>query len=126
MKHSKLTVPAVLAAIMVMAVCVSAGPLQQFQSALVFLQKARMTSAVQAKNENLKKAKEQLMTAQYDRGGNRAAALALTMQAIAKVGEFKLDKANQQIDMAIVKVKHAIHALKQETSAKKKGASAGK
>jgi len=31
-----------------------------------------------------------------------------------------MDKANRQIDMAIVKVKHAIQAIKQETAARKR------
>jgi len=103
-----------------------ADALQQMQSALVYLKKARMTNAVQAKNENLKKAKEQLMMANYNKGGYCAAAITLTMQATAKVGEFKIDKANQLIDMAIVKVKHGVQAIKQEASAKQKRASVKK
>jgi hypothetical protein len=126
MKNTKLMLSYVLAAVMALNVYASAGPLQQFQAAQIYLQKARMTAAVQAKNENLKKAKEQLMLANYDRGGYRAAALSLTMQAIAKVGEFKLDRANQLIDIAIVKIKHAIQTLNQETAARKKGASVKK
>jgi flavorubredoxin len=97
--------------------------LQQMQNALVHLKKARVTGAVQAKSENLKKAKEQLLTANYDKGGYRAEAITLTMQATAKVSEFQIAKANQLIDKAIVKVKHAIQAIKQEASAKKKSAS---
>jgi hypothetical protein len=97
--------------------------LQHMQSALVHLKKARITNAVQAKNENLKKAKEQLLLANYDKGGYRASAITLTMQATAKVGEFQIDKANRLIDMAIVKVKHGIQAIKQEASAKKRSAS---
>jgi hypothetical protein len=97
--------------------------LRHMQSALVHLKKARMTGAVQAKNENLKKAKEQLLLAGYDKGGYRVEAVTLTMQATAKVGEFQLTKANQLIDKAIVKVKHAIQAIKQEAAAKKKSAS---
>jgi hypothetical protein len=97
---------------------VQAEPLENMQGALVFLQKARITSAVQIKTRNLNKAREQLTVTAYDGGGHRAAALALTSQAIGSVNEFKLDRANKQIDMAIVKVKHAIQAIKQETAAK--------
>lgn len=97
-----------------------AGPLENMQGVLVFLQKARMTPAVQVKTRNLTRAKEQLTLTAYDGGGHRAAALVLTMQAIGSINEFKLDRANREIDMAIVKVKHAIQAIKQETAAKKK------
>src|SRR5512138_1399880 len=97
---------------------VQAGPLENMQGALVFLQKARMTSAAQIKVRNLNKAREQLTATAYNGGGHRDAALALTTQAIGSVNEFKLDRANRQIDMAIVKVKHAIQAIKQETAAK--------
>lgn len=99
---------------------VMAGPLENMQSVLVFLQKARMSPAAQIKTRNLIKAKEQLTITAYDGGGHRAAALVLTMQAIGSVNEFKPDRANKQIDMAIVKVKHAILAMRQETAAKKK------
>ncbi|MBN1498291.1 MAG: hypothetical protein JXA07_16075 [Spirochaetes bacterium] len=126
MKKGKLITAVVLMAIVALCGSLAADTLQRFQSALVFLQKARMTSAVQAKNENLKSAKENLLQANYDRGGNRAAALAHTMQAIARVNEFNLEKANREIDMAIVKVKHSILTLKQETQAKKKSASVRK
>jgi len=100
--------------------------LKQMQSALVLLKKARITNAVQAKNDNLKKAKEQLLMAKYNKGGYRAAATTLTMQAMARVGEFQIDKANQLIDKAIVKVNHAVQAIKQEASAMKKSASSKK
>jgi hypothetical protein len=96
-----------------------AAPKQNFEAALVFLQKARLTSAVQAKTDSLKQAKEQLALAHYDKGGHRAAAMTLTMQAMAKVGEFKPDKANALIDLAILKVKRALVAIRQEASAKK-------
>jgi hypothetical protein len=104
------------------AVSAQKGSLQHMQSALVYLKKARITNAVQAKNENLRKAKEQLVMANYDKGGYCAAAITLTMQATARVGEFKIEKANQLIDTAIVKVKHGIQAIKQEASAKQKRA----
>ncbi|MBN2159399.1 MAG: hypothetical protein JW807_08380 [Spirochaetes bacterium] len=96
-----------------------AGPRQNFDAALVYLRKARMTSAVQAKSANLTKAKEQLILAKYDRGGYRASAMALTTQAIAKIGEFRLDRADELIDLAVMKVKSAIQAMRQEAAAKK-------
>jgi hypothetical protein len=100
-----------------------AGPLEDMQKALALLQKARKTSAVQAKNEHLTRVKEVLTATAYDGQEDRAAALILTMQAIAKVNEFKMDKANQNIDMAIVKVKHAIQSIQQKkAAAQKKGA----
>jgi hypothetical protein len=128
MNRTKKISACILVAAIVIGISISAQAeaLQQMQSALVYLKKARMTNAVQAKNENLKKAKEQLIMASYDKGGYCAAAITLTMQATAKVGEFKIDKANQLIDMAIVKVKHGIQAFKQEASAKKKSASVKK
>lgn len=113
---------AILAALLIgvaLSVPALAAPMQNFESALVFLQKARMTSAVQVKSDSLRKAKEQLVLANYDRGGYRAAAITLTMQAMARVGEFKLDKANALIDHAVMKVKSAIQAIRQEASAKK-------
>ena len=96
------------------------------QSALVHLKKARMTGALQAKSDNLEKAKELLLTASYDKGGYRDEAVTFTIQAAARVGEFQIDKADQLIDRAIVKVKHAIQAITQEVSAKEKSASPGK
>jgi hypothetical protein len=104
--------PAIVMALLIGAAVsfpAQATPKQNFEATLVFLQKARMTSAVQAKTDSLKNAKEQLVLAKYDRGGYRAAALTLTMQAIGKVGEFRLDRANALIDLAV----------RQEASAKK-------
>jgi len=122
MNKSKRIAAHILVAAIVISISAYAkeSDLQHMQSALVHLKKARMTNAVQTKTENLKKAKEQLLMANYDKGGYRAAAITLTMQATAKVGEFQIDKANQLTDMAIVKVKHGIQAIKQEASAKKK------
>ncbi len=124
MKRVKLTVSAALVACLVIAGQAYAGPLEHFESALVFLQKARITTAVQARSDDLRKAKEQLLLANYDRGGNTVAALGFTMQAIASVSEFRTDQANRQIDMAIVKVKHTVLALKQEAAVKSKSGSA--
>jgi hypothetical protein len=107
-------------------VCVRAGSLDQMQNALIYLQKARMTSAVQQKTDSLKKAKGILLLVKADTEGYRDAAVALTMQAIARVGEFKLDKANMLIDMAIVKVKHGIQAMKQKSQVNKKKTPSGK
>jgi hypothetical protein len=122
MKRIWKPVPIIIAAALGIMIgsAVTAGPLENMQGALVFLQKARMTADVQIKTRNLVKAKEQLTVAAYDGGGHRAAALVLTTQAIGSVNEFNLDRANRQIDMAIVKVKHAVQAKKQETAAKMK------
>ncbi len=122
MKKMKGTGPIMVAAvlgIMIMSTA-KAGPLENMQGVLIFLQKARLTTAVQAKSENLIKAKELLAVTPYDGGGHRAAALSLTVQAIGNVNNFKLEKADQQIDIAIVKVKHTMQAIKQETAAKAK------
>ncbi len=97
-----------------------AGPLEDMQKALAFLQKARKTSAVQAKNQYLTRVKEILTVTSYDGQEDRAAALILTMQAIAGVNEFKMDKANRNIDMAILRVKHAIQSIKQKAAADRK------
>lgn len=97
-----------------------AGPLENMQAVLVSLQKARMTPAVQVRTRNLARAKEQLAATAYEGGGHRAAALALTEQAIGSVNQLNMDRANRQIDMAIVKVKHAIQAIKQENAARKR------
>ncbi|HPC40712.1 MAG TPA: hypothetical protein PLD91_07315 [Spirochaetota bacterium] len=97
-----------------------AGPLENMQAVLVSLQKARMSSAAPVKARNLARAKEQLASTAYDGGGHRAAALALTSQAIDSANQLNMDKANRQIDMAIVKVKHTIQAIKQETAARKR------
>ncbi len=122
MKRMKKTATIILIVALgiMIASAAQAGPLENMQGVLVFLQKARMTTAVQVKTRNLTRAKEQLTVTAYNGGGHRAAALILTMQAIGSVNQFKLDRANNQIDMAIVKVKHAIQAIKQETAAKNK------
>lgn len=117
---------ATLAVITGFSLSVQTAPHQQLQGAMVFLQKARMTAAVQAKVDLLKNAKDQLTLSKYDNGGHRVAAIALVMQAIAKVNEFKLDAANQVIDMAIVKVRHAIESAKQEAAAQKKASKQNK
>jgi hypothetical protein len=111
-----------LAAVLGIGIAAHAGSsdLQKMQSALVFLQKARMTSAVQAKKDSLMKARDLLVLVKYDRGGNRAAALASTIQAIARTGEFNLIKANQFIDLAIVKAKRCIESIRQASPAGKK------
>ena len=102
----------------VIGTAVMAAPLDQMQNALVFLQKSRMSSAAPVKTRNLERAKELLSTMDYNGGGHRAAALALVMQAIGSVNELNMNRANRQIDTAIVKVKHAIQAIKQEQAAK--------
>lgn len=120
MKQSRTITTAVLAVLIGLSLSAYAGPQQNFEKALTYLQKARATTAVKVKNENLKFAKEQIIQSKYARGGHGAAAVALIMQAIKYVNEFKLDKANGMIDSASVKVKHAIQAIKQEAAAKTK------
>ncbi|MBP7735400.1 MAG: hypothetical protein KA369_05440 [Spirochaetes bacterium] len=124
MKRGNKTVSLIIATVLglLFVPIAKAGPLEDMQKALALLQKARKTSAVQPKKEHLTKVKEILTVTTYDGQEDRAAALILTMQAIAGVNEFKLDKANRNIDMAIVKVKHAIQSIKKKTAAQKKGA----
>jgi len=118
MKTASLILAAVLG--IMLGSAAQAGPLENMQAVLVFLQKARMSSAAPVKARNLVRAKEQLAATAYDGGGHRAAALALTAQAIDSVNRLDMDRANRQIDMAIVKVKHVIQAIKQETAARKR------
>jgi len=118
MKTASLILAAVLG--IMLGSAAQAGPLENMQAVLVFLQKARMSSAAPVKARNLVRAKEQLAATAYDGGGHRAAALALTTQAIDSANQLNMDKANRQIDMAIVKVKHAIQAIRQETAARKR------
>lgn len=120
MKKTRTVFAAVLATLIGLTLPVNAGPQQNYEKALVFLQKARATAAVKVKNENLKNAREQILQSKYTGGGHGAAAIALIIQAIKYVNEFKLDKANGMIDSASVKVKHAIQAIKQEAAAKAK------
>jgi hypothetical protein len=120
MKYSRTIIAAVLALLVGISLSAYAGPQQNFEKAHVYLQKARATTAVQVKNENLKNAKEQILQSKYTKGGHGAAAVALIMQAIKYVNEFKLEMANGMIDGASVKVKHAIQAIKQEATVKAK------
>lgn len=122
MKKARITAVLALLLTLMIAASLQADPLQNMQNALVFLQKARISGAVEVKTRNLARAKDMLAVIAYDRGGHRAAAITLTTQAMAMVNQYKLDKANQLIDMAIVKVKHAMLAIKQETAARKKQA----
>lgn len=121
-KKRPFIIPALAAGLLIISTA-QAGSLQDMQKALAFLQKARKTPAVQAKNQHLTKVKHILTRTAYDGQEDRAAALMLTMQAIAMVNEFKMDKANRNIDMAILKVKHAIQSIQRNAAAnRKKGA----
>ncbi len=120
MKQTRIITAAILTVLMGLSLSAYAGPRQNFEQALVYLQKARATTAVKIKNENLKHAREQILQSKYTRGGHGAAAVTYIMQAIKYVNDFKLDKANGMIDSASVKVKHAIQAIKQEAAVKVK------
>jgi hypothetical protein len=120
MKQTRIVITAVILALMGIALIAAAGPQQNLEKALVYLQKARATTAVKVKNANLKNAKDQILQSNYTRGGHGSSAVALVMQALSYVNDYKLDKANTMIDAAQVKVKRAIQAIKQEAAEKSK------
>lgn len=120
MKQTITIFTAIVAVLIGLSLSVYAGPKQNFEKALVYLQKARATTAVKIKIENLKNAREQILQSKYTKGGHGAAAVTLIMQSIKYVNDFNLARANSMIDNASVKVKHAIQAIKQEAAAKSK------
>jgi hypothetical protein len=120
MKQVKTVIAAVIVTLIGMSISVYAAPRQSIESALVYLQKARTATTVQVKIENLKNANDQIAGSKYSKGGYCAAAMGLITQAMTCVNESSLDMANKLIDSAMVKVKHALQAIKQEEASQSK------
>jgi hypothetical protein len=120
MKQTKIVITAVLAGLIGFSLSAYAGPQQNFEKALSYLKKAYSSTSVSVKKDNLKYAKDQIVAAQYSNGGYANAAITLIVQAMSYMNESKYKNANAMIDGAMVKVKHAIQAIKQEAAAKSK------
>jgi hypothetical protein len=119
MKQTRIVITAVLAVLIGFSLSASAGPQQNFEKALSYLQKAYSSTSASVKKDSLKSAKDQIIAANYSKGGYANAALALIVQAMQYMNETKYKNANTMIDGAMVKVKHAIQAIKQEAAAAK-------
>lgn len=120
MKPTRIVITAVLAVLIGFSLSAYAGPRQNFEKALSYLQKAYSSTSVSVKKNSLKNARDQIVAAHYSTGGYANAAIALIMQAMSYMNETKYKNANTMIDGAMVKVRHAIQAIKQETAAKSK------
>jgi hypothetical protein len=126
MKQARIVIAAVIMVMLGLSLSAYAGSQQKFEAALAYLQQARSSSSVSAKNDNLKKARDMIVAAKYANGGYANEAITLILQAFSYIKDNKVKNANTMIDGAMGKVQKAIQVIKQEAAAKAKQTQAGK
>jgi hypothetical protein len=122
MKKSRIVIAAIITSMIGLSLFGYAVPQKNFEAALVYLLNARASSSVSTKNDNLKKARDQIVAAKYPNGGYANEAITLILQAFSYIKENKIKNANTMIDGAMGKVQKAIKLIKQEAAAKAKQA----